>query len=52
VIGFVHNSDTNPDILLHLTQSLLELVSREGCRASLSEAGSRAREYEGIRYAC
>lgn len=42
VIGFVHNPDTNPDILLRLTQSLLEHVgAAAGKRAARNVTGDR-----------
>ena len=32
MIGFVHNSDTDPLLLLNMTSELLELLSAEACR--------------------
>jgi hypothetical protein len=42
VIGFVHNSDSNPLLLLNMTSELLELIN--------AEAGRRAPKREGERW--
>jgi hypothetical protein len=41
MIGFVHNSDSDPLLLLNMTRELLELVSAEAGRRAPSLAGDR-----------
>ena len=41
VIGFVHNSDSDPLLLLNMTRELLELISAEAGRRAPRRAGDR-----------
>ena len=41
MIGFVHNSDSDPLLLLNMTGELLELISAEGGRRAPQLAGDR-----------
>lgn len=41
MIGFVHNPDTNPLLLLDMTRDLLELFSAEAGRRTSRLAGDR-----------
>ena len=41
MIGFVHNSDTDPLLLLNMTRELLELISAEAGRRTMGPAGDR-----------
>jgi hypothetical protein len=41
MIGFVHNSDTDPLLLLNMTSELLELISAEALRRAPGLAGER-----------
>jgi hypothetical protein len=41
VIGFVHNPDSDPLLLFHMTRELLELISGEARRRAPRQAGDR-----------
>ena len=41
MIGFVHNSDSDPLLLLHMTGELLELFGAKACRRAPRPAGDR-----------
>jgi 6-phosphogluconolactonase/glucosamine-6-phosphate isomerase/deaminase len=41
MIGFVHNSDSDPLLLLNMTRELLELISGEAGRGATTLAGDR-----------
>ena len=41
IIGFVHNSDSDPRLLLNMTHELLELISAEAGRRAPRPAGDR-----------
>ncbi len=41
MIGFVHNSDSDPLLLLNMTRELLELISAEAGGRTLRRAGDR-----------
>lgn len=41
MIGFVHNPDTDPLLLLNMTRELLELISDEAGRRPRRPAGDR-----------
>ena len=41
MIGFVHNSDSDPLLLLNMTHELLELISTEAGRRATGLAGDR-----------
>jgi len=41
MIGFVHNSDSDPLLLLHMTRELLELISAEAVTRARRLAGDR-----------
>jgi hypothetical protein len=41
MIGFVHNSDSDPLLLLNMTRELLELISAEAGRRATGLAGDR-----------
>jgi hypothetical protein len=41
MIGFVHNSDSDPLLLLNMTRELLELISAEAGRRTMGPAGDR-----------
>src|SRR5215471_14211660 len=41
MIGFVHNSDSDPLLLLNMTRELLELISAEAGRRATRPAGDR-----------
>jgi len=41
MIGFVHNSDSDPRLLLNMTRELLDLLSAEAGRRAPNFAGER-----------
>ena len=41
MIGFVHNSDSDPLLLLNMTSELLELISTDACKRAPNFAGDR-----------
>jgi hypothetical protein len=41
MIGFVHNSDSDPLVLLNMTRELLEVISAEAGRRTPRPAGQR-----------
>ena len=50
MIGFVHNSDSDPLLLLNMTRELLELISAESGRPARPTAGRRAPRLAGDRW--
>ena len=50
MIGFVHNSDSDPVQLLNMTRELLELISAESGRPARPTAGRRAPRLAGDRW--